>query len=249
MDLNGDKTGPPVNAGLPLNSPANDLYATYDAAARVGWFTSNRIGSLAKKGATCCNDIYRFSLPHSTLAAAERAEKKDTLTVAERRITSLREKLPIRLYFHNDEPNPRSWDTLTTLTYEQTYHSYKDLVPDYHTAWGDNDEGITAIDGFFRDRVDHGFAQLNDFIGLLKQALGEGQRIELQVRGFASPLAKSDYNANLSLRRISSMVNYLRAVEGGVLRPYLDSGAVAESASRPLGRTRAQAASATSWRT
>jgi tetratricopeptide (TPR) repeat protein len=226
VDLNGDKTGPLVNAGLPLNSPANDLYATYDEASRTGWFTSNRIGSLAKKGATCCNDIYRFSLPDPTLAAAGRPEKKDTLTVAERHITSLREKLPIRLYFHNDEPNPRSWDTLTTLTYERTYHSYKNLVPDYHTAWGDNEEGITAIDGFFRDRVDHGFAQLNDFIGLLKQALGEGQRIELQVRGFASPLAKSDYNANLSLRRISSMVNYLRTVENGMLRPYLDSGAL-----------------------
>jgi Protein of unknown function (DUF1573) len=146
--------------------------------------------------------------------------------VAQRRLTSLREKLPIRLYFHNDEPNPRTVDTLTALTYEQTYRSYKALVPDYHSAWGGNTEGLAAIDGFFRDRVDFGFSQLNDFIGLLKQALAEGQRIELQVRGFASPLAKSDYNANLSLRRISSMVNYLRVVEHGVLRPYLNSGAL-----------------------
>jgi tetratricopeptide (TPR) repeat protein len=226
VDLRGDKAGAPMNAGLPLNSPANDLYATYDAASRTGWFTSNRVGSLAKKGATCCNDIYRFSLPHSALEASRRVVKDDTMTVAERRITSLREKLPIRLYFHNDEPDPRSWDTLTALTYEQTYRSYKALVPDYHTAWGDNNEGRKAIDGFFRDRVDLGSSQLNEFIALLKQALGEGQRIELQVRGFASPLAKSDYNANLSLRRISSLVNQLRTAESGVLRPYLDTGAL-----------------------
>ena len=215
----------PQNFKYPLNGPANDLYPTFDMRTMSGFITSNRIGSLAKKGATCCNDIYRFSYP-KLKPLVPTAPPKDTLTVAERHLTSLREKLPIRLYFHNDEPNPRSWDTATTLTYEQTYHSYKALLPDYHKAWGDNSDGLAAIDGFFVERVDFGFSQLNDFIGLLEQALREGQRIELQVRGFASPLAKSDYNANLSLRRISSMVNYLRSVHSGALRPYLGSGAL-----------------------
>lgn len=215
----------PLNFKFPLNGPANDLYPTFDTKSMSGFFTSNRIGSLAKKGATCCNDIYRFSYP--TLRPAQRdSVVKDTATLAEKRITSLREKLPIRLYFHNDEPDPRSWDTLTHLTYEQTYRSYKALVPDYHHAWGGNTDGVAAIDGFFREKVDFGFAQLNDFIALLEQAMREGQHIELQVRGFASPLAKNDYNENLSLRRISSMVNYLRAVDGGVLRPHLESGAL-----------------------
>ena len=230
LDSAGTFTAP-VNIGFPLNGPANDLYPTFDVKTMSGFFTSNRIGSLAKKGATCCNDIYRYSYP--TLRRAQRdILVKDTLTVAEKRITSLREKLPIRLYFHNDEPNPRSQDTITTLTYEQTYRSYKALLPDYHKAWGDPGsgtaaaEGLAAIDGFFEDKVDHGFAQLNDFIRLLKQALEEGQRIELQVRGFASPLAKSDYNANLSLRRISSMVNYLRTVDHGALIAHFNSGAL-----------------------
>lgn len=216
----------PVNLGHPLNSYANDLYPVVDAATGTGWFTSNRIGSLAKKGATCCNDLYAFNLPNAKRIVPDTVKKDTVMTVAQKRITSLREKLPIRLYFHNDEPGPRSWDTTTALTYEQTYRAYKALVPDYHRAWGTNTDGIAAIDGFFRDQVDHGFDQLNDFIALLKQALEEGQRIELQVRGFASPLAKSDYNANLSLRRISSMVNYLGTVDGGVLKPYLRSGAL-----------------------
>ena len=73
--------------------------------------------------------------------------------------------------------------------------------------------------------MDHGFAQLNDFIALLHQALDEGQKVELVVRGFASPLAKSDYNRNLSLRRIQSMINYLARVESGALKPYLDGSA------------------------
>lgn len=233
--LGPDGYAAPVNFGYPLNSPANDLYPTFDAASMSGWFTSNRIGSFAKKGETCCNDLYRYSYPDRPpiLPGPPKPLPPDTAhlpehpadDVAWKRITSLREKLPIRLYFHNDEPGPRSWDTTTAADYAATYRAYKALLPDYHRAWQGNANGTSAIDAFFRDEVDHGFAQLNDFIGLLRQALQEGQRIELQVRGFASPLAKTDYNTNLSLRRIQSMVNYLRTVDDGALAPYLDGTA------------------------
>jgi hypothetical protein len=214
---------PPINAGAPINSPANDLYPSFDDRTGRGMLTSNRIGSLAKKGATCCNDLYRWSVPREV--KPEVVPTTPEQVVAMKRITSLREKLPLRLYFHNDEPDPRSWDTLTTLTYGNTYTAYKDLVPEYQRAWVDNPVGTTAIDAFFRDRVDLGFAQLLDFVYLLKQALEEGQRIRLVVRGFASPLAKSDYNRNLSLRRISSLVNHLRTVDRGSLVPYLEGTA------------------------
>lgn len=214
---------PPINAGTPINSPANDLYPAFNDGTGKGLLTSNRVGSLAKKGATCCNDLYRWTEPRDV--EPKEVPSTPEQAIALKRITSLREKLPLRLYFHNDEPNPRSWDTLTTLTYGNTYTAYKDLLPDYHKAWEDNPAGTTAIDAFFRDRVDLGFAQLLDFVGLLKQALGEGQRIRLVVRGFASPLAKSDYNKNLSLRRISSLVNHLRMVDRGSLIPYLDGTA------------------------
>lgn len=214
---------PPVHAGVPINSPANDLYPQFDDRTGKGLFTSNRVGSLAKKGATCCNDLYRWSVPRTVTPEPVPATPAEALAL--QRITSLREKLPVRLYFHNDEPGPRSWDTTTVLTYGQTYTAYKDLVPEYRAAWKDDPAGTGAIDAFFRDRVDLGFAQLLDLIGLLKQALGEGQRIRLVVRGFASPLSKTDYNKNLSLRRISSLENHLRTVDRGSLAPYLDGTA------------------------
>lgn len=215
-----DVFGEPQNFMYPLNSPANDLYPTFDMGTMSGFFTSNREGSLAAKGETCCNDLYRFSykdLPEVPVDSA--------MEVAIKRITTLREKLPVRLYFHNDEPEPRSRDTLTAQTYEQTYHAYKALMPEYHAAWHGNIDGTKAIDAFFTGEVDAGFSQLNDFIALLKQAMEEGQRIKLVVRGFASPLAESDYNVDLSLRRIQSMINYLRSVEGGAFVPYLDGTA------------------------
>ncbi len=214
----------PRNVGKPLNGPANDLYPYLDRERGIGFITSNRKGSLARKGATCCNDLYSFDLPGAgptVVAATDTA----TTPLAVQRITSLREKLPVRLYFHNDEPEPRSRDTLTRQDYASTYRAYKALLPDYHAAHAQDPEGRQAVDDFFVNEVDDGFNDLNDFIALLGEALGEGQRIHLVVRGFASPLAKSDYNKNLSLRRIQSMINYLRIVQGGAFVPYLDGTA------------------------
>ncbi len=231
----------PVNAGVPLNSPTNDLYPTFNAPTKSGWLTSNRLGSFTEKSENCCNDLYRYSYPHITLMP-----KPDTLTVAEsktKRITSLREKLPIRLYFHNDEPNPRSWDTLTTTDYAQSYHAYTALYPEYRQAWRTDTDDIGRLNTFFTDEADEGFAQLNDFTALLKQALDEGQHIELQVRGFASPLAKGDYNKNLSLRRIESLILYLRRTDNGSLKPYIDDTATNGGSLRivklPYGKSRA----------
>ncbi|MBK9419689.1 MAG: hypothetical protein IPN44_01390 [Flavobacteriales bacterium] len=226
-----------VNVGTPLNSPANDLYPAYYPETATGWLTSNRTGSFAEKGSTCCNDLYRFSYPTEVAKIAARRvlvplpplpeeTPPDALTDAQwKRITSLREKLPIRLYFHNDEPDPRSWDTTTTADYAGTYRSYSAKKPEYDAAWAATPSGPSAIDAFFAQQVDRGYVQLNDFTGLLKVALDEGQHITLQVRGYASPLAKSDYNKNLSLRRIATLVHYLERTDHGALVPYLNGNA------------------------
>lgn len=238
--------GKPENMGPPFNGPANDLYPAYDGKSRQGWFTSNREGSFAEKGSTCCNDLYRFRYP------GQAKEPPPIITVdtvraieAAKRITSLREKLPIRLYFHNDEPNPRSWDTTTTLDYAQTFRSYQALKPTYDSAWSSIAGGSAAFDAFFGDHVEAGYAQLNDFITLLTEALDEGQQITLVIRGYASPLAKSDYNKNLSMRRIASLANYLRRADGAKLLPYLDGTAVNGGrltlVAKPFGKSTADA--------
>lgn len=232
-----DSSGPglPINMGVPFNSPANDLYPAVSSVSMSGWFTSNRVGSFARKGETCCNDLYRFRYPGYEKAIVSTPvldtlppsslEPEQVAEIRQKRITSLREKLPIRLYFHNDEPDPRSWDTTTTLDYAATYRSYAAMKPDYDAAWEASTDGTKAIDAFFMQQVDHGFAQLNQFTALLKEALEEGQQIRLQVRGYASPLAKSDYNKNLSLRRINTLVHYFERTENGALLPYLNGTA------------------------
>ena len=46
-------------------------------------------------------------------------------------------------------------------------------------------------------------------------------KIELQIKGYASPLFASDYNINLSKRRIVSLLNYMHEFQNGSITQYL----------------------------
>lgn len=221
--------GAAVNMGLPFNSSANDLYPAIDRAVGKGWITSNRTGSFAEDNSTCCNDLYRLDWPGTEPLAEEipldTLESVPPTERAPKRLISLREKLPIQLYFHNDEPNPRSWDTSTTLDYAATFRSYAAKKAEYDSAWRKAPDGSRAFDHFFEQQVEGGYNQLGEFIALLSEALDEGQSYTLIIRGYASPLAKSDYNRNLSMRRIASLENHFRQVDDGRLLPYLNGAA------------------------
>ncbi len=90
-----DVFGAPVHAGSPMNSPANDLYPVIDGLTGTGYLTSNRVGSLARKGETCCSDIYRVRLP-GPLVAQE--PPVDTVRTTVEMLEELRGRFPVRLF-------------------------------------------------------------------------------------------------------------------------------------------------------
>ncbi len=230
----------PVHGGAPINSPANDLYPMIDRSRGMLWITSNRVGSLAAKGETCCSDLYRFRWtdgPEASPADTLPLATTDRSTVVTH-LEEMRQRFPLKLYFHNDDPEPRSWATTTTQDYATAYRRYQDLIPEYERE-GD----AVALHDFFHNEVDHGYLELAKLTIALREALGSGLSITLDVRGHASPLAKSDYNLNLSMRRIASLRNHLRNVDEGALRPYLEgtaaNGARLTLRTLPFGEDRA----------
>lgn len=224
---NGYET--PINAGKPWNSPANDLYPAFVALSGEAFLTSNRKGSLAAKGETCCNDIYRIKSvkvmdpviadlkPDTTKIITVPGTPEITVAV----LHDLQVRFPLKLYFENDQPEPRSWATTTARTYGETHMDYKALLPTYLRFSSNTD----ATEKFFADEVDLGYSMLNELIKALEPVLNNGEKITLDVRGHASPLARNAYNVNLSQRRIESLRNHLSTVSGGSLASYLDSTA------------------------
>ncbi len=206
----------PQNIGIPYNSPANDLY--YFQYGDSTFVSSNRLGVLYSKNPTCCSDIFLLT-PKTT-------PKKQEETLAD-----LNKRLPVTLYFHNDEPNPRTWDTVSTIDYMESYDAYIKLLPVYKKEYSKGLTGEKAnearidIEDFFIEYVNKGVEDLKLFQRLLKKELEKGAKIRITVQGFASPLAKTDYNVNLTKRRISSIKKYFRKADNGFFIPYLDSTA------------------------
>ena len=136
-------------------------------------------------------------------------------------------KLPIKLYFENDHPNPKSTADFTELSYEETYLKYKAQYPIYLQKVTDGRDSMAAalqsqaLLQFFETEVDKGMQDLAVFGAQVWQELQSGKQVSIMVQGFASPLAKSDYNVHLTNRRISAIKNYFEEIDGGKFAPYM----------------------------
>lgn len=218
------KMNPPVNMGIPYNSSFNDTYYYKDTTTAMEFLSSNRTGTKSHKSPNCCNDIF-FTKPVPT------PPELITENTPEKSITELMERLPVVLYFHNDEPNPKTRDTTTNLNYMTTYRAYKKLEDKYKNEYSkglkseEELDAVEDIEEFYIDYVDQGVADLELFTNLLIKELDKGIKVKINVKGFASPLAKTDYNVHLTKRRIASLVNYFEEYEGGVFKPYLKGNA------------------------
>ncbi len=220
----------PKNMGFPINTSTNDFY--YNIRNSTALITSNRKGSYTKKGETCCNDIWVYEIP-------------DTIKPLYTTLEELNRYLPVRLYFHNDHPNPRTTDTLTNLNYITTYKGYTRLYNEYKREYAkglkkeEKEDALLDIEDLFSENIDKGASDLALFTPLLIRELDAGKTVTLTVKGFASPLSKSDYNVNLTLRRVSSLINYLSEYENGRILPYIngtaENGAKLEFIKVPFG--------------
>lgn len=212
--------GEPENLMEPINSPANDIYFFMTSTKDSAFVSSNRLGSNYSKNPTCCSDIFMVRKPIEIGPPP-----------IEETLEDLNRRLPVALYFHNDIPNPRSWDTTSSVNYMDSYYDYIEMIDQYKKEYSrglKNEKAEDAKDDiadFFIEYVQQGVRDLEQFRDLLLIELERGRKIEMLIKGFASPLAQTDYNVNLTKRRIASLVNYLKAYDGGVFRKYLEGTA------------------------
>ena len=213
------------NLGFPTNSSQNDFYYKIYPNNKLAFFTSNRKSSLALKHQSCCNDIYYHTI-EDTVINKEDIEKEKITTITQK--TKL--LVPITLYFHNDIPNPNSWDTVTSLNYSTTYFEYLEMQNMYRNNFSKNlpkrekEIAIDSIDYYFSYNLQENYNKLLEFTNLMKELLLSGQKINITIKGYTSPLNTVAYNNNLAKRRISSLVNFFDEYEDGFFISYIKSG-------------------------
>ena len=138
--------------------------------------------------------------------------------------------LPLPLYFDNDEPEKNSTAVVTGKNYIQTNVAYLERENVFKTKSGNGLSGEQKIQAeyeignFFSSRVSPAASTLVQFSDHLLRYLEQGNVAEIIIKGYASPLAQSGYNLNLTKRRISSIENHFASYNGGIFKKFIDQG-------------------------
>ncbi|MGB4959566.1 MAG: hypothetical protein WBO36_08825, partial [Saprospiraceae bacterium] len=138
--------------------------------------------------------------------------------------------LPIALYFDNDYPNPTSKSPYSKSIYKGLLDDYlrkkEEFITNYCepiTDVTEKEAAVKSIEDFFDEDIKRGYSRFIKFMDNLALKLEAGEKIELEIMGFASPRAKFKYNMILSARRINSIKNEMRIHDNGKLMKYLDN--------------------------
>jgi len=185
-----------------LNTQQDEMYLTF-YNEKTGYLASNRKGAKFENTEYCCNDIFSFKY------ISAKVKIKNTPSY-------IHNYLPLALYFHNDEPNEFIMNSTTQNTYKDTYISYFKMKDEYQRQ-------NTKLNGFFERELQANFNRLSIIFDMLIAALVNGNKIKLQIKGYASPLHNLEYNQALSKRRILSVINYLEQYKNGGLSKYIQS--------------------------
>ena len=181
-----------------LNSKYDETYLTFFTKEK-GHLSSNRENGI-------CTDIYCFNLNKNN---------KEKI-VSE---INFSQYLPLRLYFHNDQPDSRTIDTITDKTYKDSYLAYLNKKEEYVKISKDPLVGL-----FFTDSLTFNFNKLNIILDEISSQLISGKKISIKVKGYASPLHEQKYNVNLSKRRVNSFINFIIEYKSNTLKQHLNSG-------------------------
>jgi hypothetical protein len=80
-----------------------------------------------------------------------------------------------------------------------------------------------TLDVFFERDVRGGWNRLMEFSEVLYDMLTRGDSIEITLKGYASPRAGTQYNKNLTDRRVSSVYNHFDIFDGGIYKRFVDT--------------------------
>ena len=212
------KTDQLLPIGEPISSSTDDVGIQFFSLAGnkqyVAWSSNRPIQDTAD---ACCYYVWYAELMtrNDSVAAPTQMNRNNTVS------NDLVRK-PLRLYFHNDEPDPRSKQCETNKAFDSCLNSYLVRKQEYlkHAATTSENDLLSY---FFDNHLRASAMRMDSLFEEILQTMQEGMNAALFVRGYASTRASSEYNKCLSERRVSAFKNSLVRWNNGVLLPYLNA--------------------------
>lgn len=260
--LQSAEFGKPKNMGKPINSGANEVYfSQYDSVAffssnRVGskFIEAETccndiymaVKEKSKKTIADTTVQVQNAIPDTVLnveVAEVKAKQQEKPAVQQKNTVSAIPALSnktnisnlsehITLYFHNDEPNPKTLADTTTLSYKEAYESYNNLENEYLKNYAfslpksDKEIAEIAIKVWFTDTVEASFHKLILVTAQVLKQLENGKMITIKISGYCSPLNFNEYNILLGKRRAISVLNFLLNYREKALQKYFQNGSL-----------------------
>jgi len=183
-----------------FNSKSDDIYFEY-FDDYSGYFSSNRPNDDNNYCDSCCSNIFTFTISKP---------KKQSNP-----FSSYSEFLPLNLYFDNDSPKIDSYNS-SPINYKESYVNYF-MKTDEYSNYNPNNSL------FFEDSLKGNFNQLNKLLHRLHHELENGYFVDIKIKGYASQLADSTYNIELSSVRIKSLISYFLSFQNGFLAQFYNN--------------------------
>jgi outer membrane protein OmpA-like peptidoglycan-associated protein len=215
-----------TNLGYPINTSVDELYYIKDPSGKPdAYVVSNRIGSIALKNPTCCDDIWRIQYEPRLMVMGKvvNCESKDVMTDIV--VKMVDEKGELKTYNSTDGSfafNMSREHTYVITADKQGFSSTRATINTSDVRRSDPDDTATIticvsdIKNAFRvsnvyydyDRATlrpESVASLDSLVNFMR----DNPSLSVEIYSFADAKGTDNYNKSLSERRAQSVKDYL----------------------------------------
>ncbi len=215
------------NLGYPINTSADELYYVKDPVGKPdAYVVSNRIGSIALKNPTCCDDIWRIQYEPRLLVQGTLVNRRTGEPVTEAVAKIVDETGNQREYNSTDgsfQFNTNRGHTYVITGDKPGFSSTRATVNTVNVKRTDADETIKVtvlMDslnmGFRVSNIEYDFdkatlrpqsvASLDSLVAFMR----DNPSLSVDIYSHADSKGNNAYNRELSRRRAQSVLNYLQ---------------------------------------
>lgn len=228
------------NMGYPINTSADELYFIKDPVGKPdAYVVSNRIGSIALKNPTCCDDIWRIQTEPKLQILGKVVNARTQQQMEDVVVKMVDESGTMRTYNSTDgafQFNIGRDHNYVVTGDKAKFLSTRAQVSTEGIKRSDADQTVSVvvyldsitINGNFHvsnvyydfnkaDLRPESIASLDSLTAFMK----DNPSLSVEIYSFADSIGSNDYNKSLSLRRADAVRNYLtsQGIEGSRMIP------------------------------
>lgn len=235
-----------TNMGYPINTSADELYFIKDPVGKPdAYVVSNRIGALALKNPTCCDDIWRIQYEPKLMVLGKVIDRKTNEPMADVVAKIVDQEGDMRTYNSTDGNfgfNMARGKSYVITGDRQGYASTRASINTMDVKRTDADDTVMVT--LYMDEItkEYRFQVSNVFydydkadlrpesaasLDSLSQFLKDNPSLNVEVYSFADAKGADAYNKELSIRRADAVIAYLE--QAGVDKGRMSSRGFGES--------------------